>query len=499
VQIEIFGGTSTRNAWLMAGTRVLHWDGKDWALLPPLNRPGWSTSALWGERRDDLWAISSGGANAIANGLPAALHFDGRTWREVPRPSSDTDLKALGGTGGVLFARDEDGSILRWTDTAWTRALWPSVAKKAPAAIVMAEQHRGPDSWPHDLAITGTSSGLALGGSTTLLAWQGGRWRASRPESATSVWESPAGEAWASTAADWNDDEGPRGGLLRHRGDRWERVADASAPLLRVVGVAGDVWAVGPGGMAVRCRQDACAAVPTGTRDDLIALWADGERVWAAGRGGSVLTWEGTRWITRRGTRAETLRSAWGSDDGYVVGVGPTAPRLGTDGVSVWDGKDWAGGGNPCQVGVATVVPDVLTRVAGRSRTDLWVIGTCSTPRWMFPGCPDKSLRCLRGVIAHSDGGRWKVEKLFDLRDIPPAGLTVSASEVWVSGAQGLVLRRDPQGWSQLDIGTVGLIHTILPSARGGLWIIAAGDATPRYVQPKPNRQPPVLLDARPL
>lgn len=125
---------------LDARSRVHHWDGARWstARLPV------RASALGGVAPDDLWAVGSratGDGGAAGASRPAAAHWDGRKWREVPTPEhrfpepvpaapraslhavmalARNDIRAYGtrAPGGGLA---EEAVRLRWDGTRWNR------------------------------------------------------------------------------------------------------------------------------------------------------------------------------------------------------------------------------------------------------------------------------------------------------------------------------------------------------------------------------------------
>lgn len=119
-----------------------------------------SFSAIWGSGPGDVWVVGD---------APAALHFDGRAWAEVPYgvPLAGS-LNAAWGTGPRdVFAAGDAGMILHWNGQAWTRMTVPSDRQ-----IVALAGRTGADVF----ALTQSSSDREP---PTLLHWDGRAWTAS--------------------------------------------------------------------------------------------------------------------------------------------------------------------------------------------------------------------------------------------------------------------------------------------------------------------------------
>lgn len=134
-----------------------------------------SFGAIWGSGPGDVW---------VAGDAPAALHFDGRAWTEVPFgvPLSGT-INALWGTGPRdVFAAGEGGMILRWNGQAWTRMTVPgdrdivALAGRTASdvfALVQSSSDRDPPTLLHWDGRAWTSSALPMAFRANALALQG--------------------------------------------------------------------------------------------------------------------------------------------------------------------------------------------------------------------------------------------------------------------------------------------------------------------------------------
>jgi len=115
------------------------------------------------------------------------------------------------------------------------------------------------------------------------------------------------------------------------------------------------------------------STVSTGSTEQLHAVWAMGTQVFAAGRNGTVVRYDGNAWEALTSPLAETLSTAWGSDveDVYIGGA------LGK--LLHWNGSDLSE--------VATGATAQIERVWGTSASDVYIQ--------------------TRAEIMHFDGASW--------------------------------------------------------------------------------------------
>ena len=134
-----------------------------------------SFDAIWGAGPDNVW---------VAGDAPAALHFDGRAWTEVPfgvRLSGS--INALWGTGPRdVFAAGEGGMVLRWDGQTWIRMTVPSdrdivaLAGRTGSdvfALVQSSSDRDPPTLLHWDGRAWTGAALPLGFRANTLALHG--------------------------------------------------------------------------------------------------------------------------------------------------------------------------------------------------------------------------------------------------------------------------------------------------------------------------------------
>ncbi|MCK2213429.1 hypothetical protein MF672_006425 [Actinomadura sp. ATCC 31491] len=228
------------DAWAVHGAGrplATHWDGRSWTDVP---LPGDAeAAALSGTGPADLWAVgarhSGRGVTGSELSQPAAMHWDGRSWRLVPTPEyafaapkppegsaglegvlalSPTDVWAIGThTFNHGEAADEPADpppiLLHWDGRAWSRHTAPKAGYCCPrlaespsggGVLVVTGSPRLRDTWrmaapggpaarlPRLPAIPGlkrsqffTAAGLARSGTVTWAAGtleaDGGFWR----------------------------------------------------------------------------------------------------------------------------------------------------------------------------------------------------------------------------------------------------------------------------------------------------------------------------------
>jgi len=160
---------------------ILHWNGKTWTQVPSPD-PG-SRNELYGVTATSgasAWAVGSSGSQTAAS--PFILHWNGAAWKQVPAPH-------LPGTGGELLGVDavsapdvwaagevsdstgEQTLVLHWNGAAWTRTPSPD-----------------PGSADADYSLSGLAAtsaanvwaaGSAYNGATyrpLILRWNGAAW-----------------------------------------------------------------------------------------------------------------------------------------------------------------------------------------------------------------------------------------------------------------------------------------------------------------------------------
>ncbi len=162
-------------------------------------------------------------------------------------------------------------------------------------------------------------------------------------------------------------------------------------------------------------------ATPSGTTSALNDVWgSSASNVFAVGRDGTILHYDGTAWSAMSGTAtSDTLRGVWGSSPSDVFAVGRNGRVLHYTGSGSWSA-------------MAGIDPaDQLFAVWGSSPRDVFAAGASASG----------------GLVYHYDGTAWT--KL----TVPAAGSLrglwgSAANDVWATGAGGVILHYDGVSWT---------------------------------------------------
>jgi hypothetical protein len=365
-----------------AGANVAHSicssDGWCWESLLP---QGNDVVSIWASATDDVWVAT----------LPGPiLHRNGDDWSSFNLRSGKTDISVF--------------------------AIWGS----------------GPDSlW-------------AVG--TAVAHWDGATWTAvDLPTSAVfaSVWGSSANDVWA---------VGSNGAIAHFDGKAWTMVDAGSDAGLVAVWSAGpsEVWASG-GGALLHFDGQVWTAVwsPPGPESGPPTRWlrtlggASSTDIWGVDNTGFLVHYDGVAWtyVTGSTTRSVNAIHAIAADDVWFFG----------DGIDHYDGHTW------------TRVSAAAGGLAG------WVLGK----NW---------------AVAGGSSGRiyvWDGRALSQMvRQITPSGyclginsLWASASDdVWAVGGWGMIFHSDGQGWkvekSECESGGYDQFASVAGSARDNVWTV---------------------------
>lgn len=217
--------------------------------------------------------------------------------------------------------------------------------------------------------------------------------------------------------------------------------------LLAISGVAADnIWIVGGRGLVLRWSGAGWAREPSGTTDDLNAVFAmDAGHVWAVGYSGTVIKSEGTgTWVGETNGVEANLRAVWGtaSDNMWAVGDGGTILH-GVDGTWTTDESH---------------TPKDLHAVWGVDANEVWAVGEDGV--------------ILRWTVGLAD---WALE---------PSNATAALKAVWGSasssvhavGGPGLpnegvtLLHWDGSGWGSLAVDDPFGGHARLGSQAQAIW-----------------------------
>ena len=123
VDLRAIWGNSPADIWVVGeAPAALHWDGQAWNEMPfGVSRPG-TLYGVWASGPRDVFAVGDGGA---------VLHFDGGSWSRMIVPTSRQLVAVAGRSGTDLYALAQSSNDreapqpLHYDGRAWTAAALP--------------------------------------------------------------------------------------------------------------------------------------------------------------------------------------------------------------------------------------------------------------------------------------------------------------------------------------------------------------------------------------
>lgn len=387
-----------------------------WGLRVP-TFPKVHYNAVWGSAKDNVWIVGDQGM---------VLAFDGRQWQAVPTGSNDRLLAVWSPGPGEAWVADDNRTVWHYVSGVWT---------------------------------------------STVLGGSGGN------QGIAGIWGASPTDIWIVNGKD---------NVHHYGGSSW--VAYPNEFRLEVADVKGlsanAIWAVGQNnnwqGVAYYDGTVWGQVTLTGPWDNLNAVWpVSGSEVWAAGKNGTIVQYDGTQWTSSKISLAQDLNGIWAAGPGQVIAVGNAG--------QVW-GRSQQG-----WVKLPSVTTERLNSVWGSSATDVWVVGENGTvlhydgQNVTAPPPPLSSVQ-LEGawwtpsgelvvvggsgtVLRRSSAGVWS-------KDVSNTGTNLNAiwgapnGDLWAVGNGGQVIFNDGTGWASQSSGTNNDLFAISGSGAGNIWAV---------------------------
>ena len=220
----------------------------------------------------------------------------------------------------------------------------------------------------------------------------------------------------------------------------------------------------------------------------LNGIWGAGaNNVFAVGKDGTIMLWDGSKWGAMTNTEKDDLFAAWGNTTKVWA--------VGNNGDVYWDGSTWTKGSS------ASTSYNFLAVDGGQ--TNLYAVGTTNYVRYKSQTSTStswssislssllsgKSLRAIRvfsdsealavgdnGVIVQctascTSSSNWKAMT---------SGVTSHLNAVWASsnndiyavGLDGTVLHYDGTQWSKKNLGTSTYFYGVWGSGASDVWVV---------------------------
>jgi photosystem II stability/assembly factor-like uncharacterized protein len=378
-------GSGKGHVWVVGGARhlpqgpadeneatvaiVRRFDGKAWTSHVDRTKP--PLDSVWGRDSSDVWALVDdprlywNRESRIGKLRELALHWNGRRWQSQPSvpinwlsggmahfgtvamldnpkwpDSGPRYLRSVAGLGdadavGAVWGSGQAGL---WLISGNNRIIAMQAAEEDGASAQGPKRVWQGHLFEGALDLFGSSERdvWLVGRNGMLLHYDGETWSGAntssgeKPKDLLGVW-ADGEEAWA---------VGDQGMILRRtRGDsEWRAISSPSKErLYGVWGTSSDaLWVVGNFGVILKCSKNTCREVRKPSHQPgsapLYAVAGLGANdVWAVGRGGAGVHWNGVEWATQPlPTRDDVRQIEAGSGELWI----PGGYR--------WDGRTWS-------------------------------------------------------------------------------------------------------------------------------------------------------------
>ncbi|MBP7147539.1 MAG: alpha/beta fold hydrolase [Acidobacteria bacterium] len=187
----------------------------------------------------------------------------------------------------------------------------------------------------------------------------------------------------------------------------------------------------------------------SGTRDALTAVWGvDGSTVFAVGRNGTVLRFDGTGWSRWDIGSPAHLVGIWGTASTNLIVTGDQGLALRYDG-KVWNRMDSGTTAN-------------LDAVWGSCASDVFAVGDSG------------------GIVLHYDGTEWS--RMASTTSVGLFGVWgAGPGDVFAVGMQGTILRYDGQAWAPMASGVTEHLTGIWGSSKTDVFAVGSAGTILHY------------------
>ena len=275
---------------------------------------------IWGNSANDIYVLSHSGCVVQASrDDKKVFHYDGTEWSQKDIGVSTPLHDIWGSSGSNVFAVGDSGTIVHHNGTDWTEET------------------------------SGTTEDL-------LGVWSLGSYAFVVGENGTILRSTDSGSNWSSmtsgTTKDlcgvWGTSDGSHvyavgsyGTILYSGNDGLSWSTMESGVTVRLLGIWGSsgsaVFAVGRDGTILHYDGDVWSSMISGTSGDLYAVWgSSGSDIYAVGEDGVILHSNGTSWSAMTSGTSARLYGVWGSSSTDVYAVGLYGTILNYTG-STWD------------------------------------------------------------------------------------------------------------------------------------------------------------------
>lgn len=265
----------------------------------------------------------------------------------------------------------------------------------------------------------------------------------------------------------------------------WETPRPPGVHLQRVWGIdASHVWAVGRAGGILYWNGSFWSGMVSGTDNDLYDIHGTSAAdIWAAGLNGTLIHWNGSAWST------EFLGST--AQGSHILGVWPTGSTVWAVGTG---GLILRKQGSASWQKMQSPIPNDLWSLWGASASDIWAVGKGGAivhwngTAWSTATSPTTELlHQVWGTSSNSvwavgdnktllmwNGSAWLPEPVdtFGIRVSYYGLFGSSASDVWAVGSNGYMARRRNGVWQHSYYGATGSLYGVWMNGADQAWTV---------------------------
>jgi hypothetical protein len=230
----------------------------------------------------------------------------------------------------------------------------------------------------------------------------------------------------------------------------------------------------------------AWSSMSSGTRRDLNSIWGDGDSVFAAGKSGAIVYYDGSAWSTMRSSTAVDLSGVWGADGSNYFAVG----KSGT--IVYYDGTAWSS--------MSSGTASDLSGVWGSDNTDVFAVGKSGTilryngTAWstMSSGTTsdlsgvwgsdntDVFAVGKSGTVLRYNGAAWSPMSSSITKDLNCIW-GADGTDIFAAGNSGTIIHYNGAAWSVINSGTTGDLYGIWGATGNDIFVVGESGTIAYY------------------
>ena len=250
------------------------------------------------------------------------------------------------------------------------------------------------------------------------------------------------------------------------------------------------VFAVGKSGAILRYDGTSWSSMTSATTNDLYGIWGTGStNIFAVGKSGTILRYDGTSWSSMASGTTVDLYGIWGTGRANTFAVGKSGTILRYDGIS-WSSMVSATAADLYGIW-GTGSANILT--VGKSGTILrydgtfWSSMTSGTSADIHGiwGANNTNILAVgnSGNVLHYDGSSWSAVS---------SGTTANLNSIWgadsthiyVAGESGVILNYDGDSFSAMDRDTSSELRCLWGSSSASVFTVGSSGTILKYAPP---------------